>query len=361
MSQCGIKIDLYSLNCYSPMNMPFHALESKLIMDKNFATMLGGFQDTKLSEPQNDSICAYDSSSYAAGKVVKIEDVDVCDLDAVAGCNVAANKDSLICAYSESSQIYDMISGRAISSAHTLVYIKDSEYVPISFVSLKYITHSKNVADRLGPGTIISDHVSRDTSISIAKDKMLLLDKYCVPNSLLFVDGPLIAGDDYTTFIKQIDRFCENNIVSVFFVSNSSSCMVVDNVESLLNQFNSDTHWANSILKPGQRTAFYSYTDQYNSRNSKAFCYIKPGNNSNIVRLELPLVIFNQFKNKIDSVLNLAYYMILVQGKMSAPQVRLISVARMYAKEILKTIDLKREIEKYRIQTMINNSGGDDL
>lgn len=343
------------------MDRSFHALEGKLIMDKNFETMLSGLQNTELSEPQNDSICAYDSSLYASGKVVKIEDEDVCDMDAVAGYNVAVSKDSLICAYSESSQIYDMIDGRAISSAHTLVYIKDSEYVPISFVSLKYITHSKNVADCLGSGVIISDHVSRDTAISIAKDKMLLLDNYCIPNSLLFVDGPLIAGDDYTTFIKQIDRFCENNIVSVFFISSSDSCMVVDNVESLLNQFNSDTHWAATILKPGQRTAFYSYIDQYNSHNSKAFCYIKPGNNSNIVRLELPLVIFNQYRNVINNVLNLAYYMILVQGKMSAPQVRLISVARMYAKEILKTIDLKREIEKHRIQTMINNSRGDDL
>lgn len=253
-----------------------------------------------------------------------------------------------------------MLEGRAISTAHSLVYITETQYVPVSFVSLKYVTHSDSVAEQMGQSAILSEHVSRDTAIAVAKDKMSFLDKYCAPNSLLYIDGPLIAGDDYTTFIKQIDKFCDRNIIPVFFVSKSNSCMVVDNVNSLSLKYNSDSHWANSILDSGQRTAFYSYTDLHNPRNSKAFCYIKIKNNARIVRVELPLIVYHSPEINLKGIMDSVYYMLLAQGSITKPQIRLIAVARMYSNETLKLIDIEREVRKSKLQTVIDQFDGSD-
>lgn len=336
-----------------------HGLTSRIIMDGSFNEVIRGIQSKKIPEPQMGSVGSFDLP-ISEGKVEKIESEETYKLDAKAGYSFIIDSGLSKCAYSESSSIYEMLEGRAVSTAHSLVYINGKQYVPVSFVSLKYVTHSEAVAEQMGCGAILSDHIARDTAIAVAKEKMSFLDRYCVPSSLLYIDGPLIAGDDYTTFIKQIDRFCENNIIPVFFVSKSSSCMVVDNIGSLSAKYNSDSHWASSILGPGQRTAFYSYTDLHNPRNSKAFCYIKIKDDARIVRVELPLKVYYSSGISIGSILDSVYYMLLAQGSMANPQIRLIAVARMYANETLKLIDIEREIRKSKLQTAIVQSDRSD-
>lgn len=337
-----------------------HGLTSRLIMDGLFEKAIEGLRSKKIPEPQKDSICSIDEITVNEGKVEKIESGDRYQLNAKAGYDYIINEDLIKCAYSESSSVYEMLEGRAVSTAHSLVYVTKTKYVPVSYVSLKYITHSDSIAKQMGQSAILSDHVSHDTAIAVARDKMSFLDKYCTPNSLLYIDGPLIAGDDYTTFLKQIDKFCDRNIIPVFFISKSNSCMVVDNVNSLSSKYNSDSHWANSILDSGQRTAFYSYTDLHNSRNSKAFCYIKIKDNARIVRVELPLIIYRSSGINLEGIMNSVYYMLLAQGSFTKPQVRLIAVARMYSNETLKLIDIEREVRKSKLQTIFDQFNGSD-
>lgn len=336
-------------------------LTSRLIMDKSFEEVIRSLQDNKLPEPQKESIGGFDTFPTNEGKVEKIESAETYNLNAKSGSRYITESELNKCAYCESSAIYDMLEGRAVSTAHSLVYISEAQYVPISYVSLKYVTHSEAVAEQIGNSAILSDHVARDIAIAVAKDKMSFLNEYCMSNSLLYIDGPLIAGDDYTTFIKQIDTFYENNIIPIFFVSKSSSCMVIDNIDSLSAKYNSDSHWANTILDPGQRTAFYSYSDLHNPRNSKAFCYIKIKDNARIVRVELPLKIFSSSGNELDGILDSVYYMLLAQGSIVSPQIRLIAVAKMYANETLKLIDIEREIRKSKLQSVIDHSDRRDV
>lgn len=335
------------------MTDEIHGLKSRLIMDERFYDAIRSLENSRLPNPISDSTGQHDLEYHGKGKVEQIEKSLVYTLNAASGYRFITESGTAISGYSDAESIYEMMVGRAVSAAHSLVYINGDRYLPLSFVSLKFVTHSEEVAQKMQGTAILSDHIARDTAIAVAKDKMEFLDKYCVGNSVLFIDGPLIAGDDYTTFMKQIERFCQKGIVSVFFVGNSSSCMVVDNSDSLIGKFNSDSHWANSILKTGERTAFYAYTDEYNTRNAKAFCYIKFSENGRIVRIELPLQIYSRFKTGIDDILNAAFYMLLAQGSIASPQIRLIAVAQMYAKETLKLIDIQREMSRIRIQSLI--------
>ena len=186
---------------------------------------------------------------------------------------------------------------------------------------------------------------------------MNFLSEYCVDGSILLIDGPLIAGDGYTTFIQYVDDFCRRDILSIFFVKNSNSNMVIDNNRELSPKYNSDMHWSGDILKPGQRTSFFQYVDIHNPNNSKVFCYLKFYDNVSPVRVEFPTKVFQKYRNLASKMIDLAYYLLLVQGDKKNPQLRPIAVAEKYARETIKVIDVNREMRRAGGLTKTMNEG----
>src|SRR5450830_1172652 len=49
---------------------------------------------------------------------------------------------------------------------------------------------------------------------------------------------------------------------------------VTENIDGLQGKFNSDMHWLNGLLRPGQRSSLFKYQDLHNSKNAKTFSYL---------------------------------------------------------------------------------------
>ncbi len=244
--------------------------------------------------------------------------------------------------------------------AHALVYLYDNHFVPITYMTLKFITRSDEIASRLGDSAIVTDNIQHESSIVTAKDKMAFLEEYCIDGSILLIDGAMIAGDAYTTFIQQMNEFKEKGIMPIFFIKNSSSNIIINYVEGMSGKYNSDLHWANEVLKVGQRSCFFEYVDLRNNKNAKVFCYVKFCADASPVRVEIPSIIFHdpQFRSATDNIMDMVLYLLLVQGSGNNCQIRPIAVAEMYARETLKFIDVNKEIRKAGLVPTMNEKRG---
>ena len=130
--------------------------------------------------------------------------------------------------------------------------------------------------------------------------------------------------------------------------------MILNYITEFFGIYNSDMNWANTILNPGERTCFFEYTDIHNKQNSKVFCYLKFFKRSSPVRIEFPTIIFHKHSQIIDEIMNLLYYLFLVQGQNSNPQIRPIAIAERYARETLKIFDLNAEIRRSGLTDSVN-------
>ena len=77
-----------------------------------------------------------------------------------------------------------------------------------------------------------------------------------------------------------------------------------------------------------------------NAQNAKVFCYIKPFEVSP-QRVEFHVNTYQNYKDFIDSVLDLIYYLLILQGDIKNPQVRSIAVAEKFARETIHLINLE--------------------
>jgi hypothetical protein len=157
--------------------------------------------------------------------------------------------------------------------------------------------------------------------------------------------------------IQAIDRFLAKKILPIFFVKNSESNLVTNNMVKLSYEFNSDMHWAFNFLKTGQRTNFFRYADAHNPDNAKIFCYLKCMDISP-QRIEFPVKAYALYKDSINSILDLIYYLLIVQGDKKNPQVRPIAIAEKYAREALKLIDLKKLMRSSGLVPTMNEGRG---
>jgi hypothetical protein len=243
-----------------------------------------------------------------------------------------------IAAYDESIGKYASLEGTAYLTSHSLVLVSPNSYVPVNYLTFYFYTRSKELANR-------SKHMkhSEDPEMDSKKDYILdrirFLEETAPENSILLIDGPLIGGDVYTIMMGSIQAFHEKNIIPVFFVKNSSSNLVTDNITELREKYNSDLHWSYKYLRPGERTNFFIYRDKVNPRNAKAFCYLKAFEFSP-QRVEFHLNTYSRYESLVDNLMDLVYYLLIVQGNAYNPQVRPIAVAEMYARETLGLVDI---------------------
>jgi len=261
-----------------------------------------------------------------------------------------------ICAYDESIVKYSSLEGDGYLTSHSMVMLSQDEYIPMNLLTLYFYTRAKKIAKE-HQSIKYSDFPEVQSNRDFIFDKIEFLLKHTPSNSILFIDGPLIGGDYYTDMIQAIDRFLANKILPIFFVKNSNSNLVTNNIGELRNDFHSDMHWAFNFLKIGQRTNFFRYVDAHNPDNAKIFYYMKCMDISP-QRIEFPVKAFTSYRDLIDSILDFIYYLLIVQGNKKNPQVRPIAIAETYARESLRLIDLKKIMRSSGLIPTMNEDRG---
>ena len=290
--------------------------------------------------------------------VVPIEsDSEFIRLDLRSGCDYAKTPNLIVSAYDESIAYYASLEGKVAYISHSLITMYDDQYYPLNHLNLIFCTRSKLVHQRI-PGSILAKDWDVDVTISveIAKQKRHFLSENAIPNSILLIDGPFLAGSGSFTFYEAIDELLERSVVPIFIVKNSYATLLVDNLDELKDMYNSDLHYANEILKEGTRTPFFKYTSEGNK--SKIFCYLKYKEHYSPFRIEIPTDIFNKYRDVIEKSMDLIYYFIKVQGSSTNPQVRPIAIAEMYARETLNLIDINKDSIQMKLTATMNERRG---
>ncbi len=261
-------------------------------------------------------------------------------LDPKKGEKSAHDSKIIYCAYDESINKFSSLEGTAFLMSHSLIVTTETDFIPLNLLTFYFYTRSKEITNK-------SKFIKHSTDPEIASkkdyvnDKIEFLTEYSPPGSILFIDGPLIGGDVYTFMIHAINKFLSKDIIPIFFVKNSSSNLVTDNIPELQGKYNSDMHWAYKYLKKGQRTNFFKYADRNNPDNAKIFCYLKAFDLSP-QRVEFHVDTFQKYRKKIDEIMDFIYYLILVQGDLKNPQVRPIAIAEKYARDTLRLADINK-------------------
>lgn len=281
-------------------------------------------------------------------------------LDPFQGQNITLDQSHIIMAYDESIAFFSSLEGKVAYVSHSLVTMYGGQYYPLNRLSLLFCTRSSEVLSRI-PGAIPADEkwgIDTTINVEIAKQKRDFIVTNVVPNSILLIDGPYLAGDGSFTFNESIDDMIEKGVLPVFIVKNSAASIIIDNIEELSGKYNSDLHYANEVLDEGTRTQFFKYTDLNSKEKSKVFCYIKHHNHASPIRVEIPTVIFEHNREAVESVMDLLYYLILVQGNSINPQVRPIAIAEMFARETLGLINVNKDIVQMKLTATMNEKRG---
>ena len=331
---------------------------NKLVLHSKFHKTVSDLNklNIKLPNPMNKQM---DFQAYMfppnGELVTRIEEIKPYDLDAKKGAFFASNNIS-ICAYDESVVNYSALEGEGYLTAHSMVIVAQEEYIPMNLLTLYFYTRAKKMAKE-HESLRYSDFPEVQSKRDYLFDKIDFLLEYTPPNSILFIDGPLIGGDYYTDMIQAINRFLEKKIIPIFFVKNSESNLVTSNIIGLDYEYNSDMHWAFNFLRLGQRTNFFKYVDAHNPDNAKIFCYLKCMDISP-QRIEFPVKVYALYKDSINAIMDLIYYLLIVQGDKKNPQVRPIAIAEKYAREALKVIDLKKLMKSSGLIPTMNEGRG---
>jgi hypothetical protein len=320
---------------------------NKLLLHSSFNTTIRDIKKFNIKLPKTPKSHDIEFHGYTFppnGELIgNIEEIKAYELNAKNGEKFALGN-TPIAAYDESINKYTSLEGEAYLTSHSMVIHSETDYIPMNLLTLYFYTRAKNIADD-SENLRYSDFPQVESKKDYFIDKINFIEEYAPENCVLLIDGPLIGGDYYVLMIQAIERFLKKNIIPIFFVKNSTSNLVTDNVNEFRNKYNSDLHWAYRFLKPGSRTSFFKYVDKRNVENAKVFCYIKPFEVSP-QRIEFHVDTYKNYKDFIDSVLDLIYYLLILQGDIKNPQVRSIAVAEKFARETIHLINLE-SIMKY--------------
>ncbi|MDO8726781.1 MAG: DNA double-strand break repair nuclease NurA [Candidatus Methanoperedens sp.] len=321
---------------------------NKLLFHPSFNDTISEINRLNIQLPPKPSNQEMDFQFYTYppdGRLVtNVEEIKRYVLDPRKGDKIAHENTTICCAYDESINKFSGLEGTAFLMSHSLVVMKELDFIPLNLLTFYFYTRSKDITNK-SKFIKYSKDPEMDSKKDYVNDKIEFLTEYSPSGSILFIDGPLIGGDVYTFMIRAINKFLSKDIIPIFFVKNSSSNLVTDNIPELSGKFNSDMHWAYTYLKKGQRTNFFKYADRNNPDNAKIFCYIKAFELSP-QRVEFHIDTFQKYREKIDEIMDLIYYLILAQGDLKNPQVRPIAIAEKYARDTLRLTDINK-IAKY--------------
>jgi len=256
-----------------------------------------------------------------------------------------------ILGYDESINKFIGLEGTAILTSHSLVLHDEDDYLSSNFLTFYFYTRSKVYANRTN--IRYSQDPETDSKKDYIKDRTKFIVNNTPKNSIIFIDGPLIGGQISNYTVKLNNELLKKNVIPVFFVKNSRSNLITEHIKDLKGKYNSDMHWSYKFLKKGERTSFFKYEDQYNPCNAKLFCYLKTFDISP-QRIEFHIDVFKKYGNIMLEIMNLIYYLMLVQGNLKNPQIRPIAIAEMYARETLKLINLNKLMNELGIMSTLN-------
>lgn len=269
---------------------------------------------------------------------LRVDQLEIKEITLSAHDGQSMLKNFTIAAYDESVNRYDALEGSAYLTSHSLVLLGIEDFVPLNFLTLYFYTRSESFAAKY-PHMKHCQDPEVESKRDYVNDKIEFLQENAPPNSLLFIDGPLIGGNLTSYTLKVIDSLLAKGIIPVFFVKNSTSSLVRDNIEKIRSAYNSDLHWAFKFLKAGQRTNFIPYVDKYNPKNAKMFCYLK-AHNVSPQRIEFDKKTYKKYEAVLPKIMDLVYYLLLVQGDKKNPQIRPIAIAEKFARETIHLLDL---------------------
>ncbi len=276
--------------------------------------------------------------SFPTGELVTVVGaLEKRGLDAELGCKYMQTGRP-VSAYDESIGKFVSLEGTAYCTSHSLVLVGPSAYMPANYLTFYFYTRSQELAKH-SKHIRLSDDPEMDSKKDYIRDRIRFLEKVAPERSILFVDGPLIGGDVYTFMVNSINAFHRRDIIPVFFVKNSSSNLVTDNIRELRNKYNSDLHWSYTYLEPGERTNWFIYRDRVNPENAKVFCYLKAFALSP-QRVEFHWKTYQKYGALVDGLADMVYYLLIVQGNPQNPQVRPVAVAEKYARETLGLVNI---------------------
>lgn len=308
---------------------------NKLVLHPSFKNTINEIRKVNLTISQSPTPDKFDFSANTFppnGRIALIENMASKNLDAGNGQKIA--KQYTFSGYDESKLQYFCLEGSAYFTAHSLVIAGKSEYLPVNYLSFYFYTKSKKIADR-SSFIKYSFDPKTDANTDYVEDRGAFLETWSVNKSILLIDGPLIGGNISSYTVKLIENLHRKGIIPIFFVKNSDSNLVTDNIKELKNQYHSDMHWSFNYLNVGQRSNFFIYKDDHNPKNSKIFCYLKAFNLSP-QRVEFHTDTYFLYREHIDDIMHLVYYLLLVHGDRKNPQIRPIAIAEKYAREILR-------------------------
>lgn len=270
--------------------------------------------------------------------------------------NYKENPSFILSAYDESILELNSLEGKVRCIAHSVVLQNSEEYTPAAFVSLKFFTKSSIIEAKATEFSDIiqSDDLGKVINQEYIKERKYFLSKVAPENALLFIDGSMFSGASTAGNFVLIDSLLNQNCRPIFFVKNSESTIITENFD-FAKGYNSDLHWAYSVLKAGEFSPVFSYTSD--DGRSKAMCFLKVFNNRSPVRIEFPLNAFLEGYYP-DDVFDLIMYQYIANGSTSNVQPRIIQIAELYAREVLKSTNLYNEIERMGLTKSMNETRG---
>lgn len=348
--------------------MESELLLNTLVIHPNFYEIISSLNKEKIVFPSQNEISSIDFSAESVSENAKLslyEDFSSINLNPKNG-EIYCRKVKLL-GYDESFVRYPALEGVGYFTSHSLVLHDLMDYIPSNLITLYFYTRSNLLLNnsehfkRCDDTTLGSDEENKTDSFEAAFKQDYATDRYNflidrVPeNSILFIDGPLIGGQ-ISKYSYELNRdLLKREIIPIFFVKNSNSNLVTFNVTNLKGNFNSDLHWANSILKPGQRTNLFKY--KLHEKFSKIFCYLKAFELSP-QRIEFHPDTYNKYPDEIHQILDLIYYLILAQGDFKNPQVRTIAVAEKYARATIGLFSGHQMLKSSSLVPTMNENRG---
>ncbi len=254
--------------------------------------------------------------------------------------------------YDESTQNYSSLEGDLFFISSTIIklankYQYDLNVMPYFFSSMKKIKN--NEEDYI----IYSEKITQTRNLTMIKAKINTITNCIEPNSIIFIDGPLVGGNA-SSYLVEMDKVLRNlNCIPIYFIKNSKSRMIIESSKTLPYEYNSDFHWVSKTCPPAHRKPFYKYQDKYNTNNTKVFTYIKPIYGFP-QRVEMHFLTYQKYHSQLEDLFNLIQYFFLVQGTPFNPQVRPIAIAELFAKEGIKILNIPTLLGRLGFHPTIN-------
>jgi len=272
---------------------------NKLMLHSSFNKTVEELNKINIKLPKSTSNVNLDFQNFnfpPSGELVTpIHEISAINLDAKNG-EKKVNDDRILAAYDESINKFSSLGGTAFLMSHSLVVVEKMDFVPLNLLTFYFYTRSKEITSK-------SRFIKHSTDPEMDSKKDYIKDKI-----------ELLTNNCPTIMIHAINKFLSKDIMPIFFVKNSSSNLVTDNISGLCGKYNSDMHWAYKFLKKGQRTNFFKYVDKDHPDNAKIFCYLKAFNLSP-QRVEFHINTFLKYQDEMDAIMDLVYYLLLVQKK----------------------------------------------